>query len=405
MGRDVLFIDPAGGIAGDMFLAACLDLGVSLDDLKRELSKLGPLGFELQVRRAFDSSIAGLHVEVKLDHADVHERAYRDIVRLIDESGLSAQVKESAKSVFRVIGEAEAHVHHKSLEAIHFHEVGAIDSIVDICGAAVCLERLGWPIALSLPPPAGSGTIQTVHGLMPVPAPATLEILRGRGLRPSGPGERTTPTGAGLLAALTDEVERMPELVVERVGYGVGTKSWPDAPNIVRLVCGRAAKGHGTEAGLLVQTNLDDASGQLVARAIDALLEGGAADAWATPVVGKKGRPGLVLSALCAERDLERVRKVFVRETPTLGVRVSRHERWPLDREQREVWTPWGSVLVKLGREGDEVVNIAPEHDDCLALARAHGVPLKRVLQAAVAAAQALYGNASVPKGNDATGE
>ncbi len=390
MSADVLVLDPVGGLAGDMFLAACLDLGVEVASLERELSKLGPLGFSLKVRRTFEASIAGLHVDVELEGEQPHERSYVDIVRMIDASALGPRVKDAAKKVFLAIGEAEAHVHHKPLEEIHFHEVGAVDSIVDICGAAICLELLGWPRLLSLPPPAGSGTAKTVHGIVPLPAPATLEVMRGRTLRPSGPGERTTPTGAGLVAALADEIDRMPELVVEKVGYGVGTRRWEDAPNVVRAVLGRAVKGHATEAGLLVEANLDDASGQLIARAIEALLEAGAADAWATPMVGKKGRPGHVVSALCGAESFEAVRRAFVTETTTLGVRVSRHERRPLDRELREVTTRWGIVRVKLGLEAGEVVNVAPEHDDCLALARAHGVPLKRVLQAALAEAEKL---------------
>ncbi|MFM2153809.1 MAG: hypothetical protein RL199_2244, partial [Pseudomonadota bacterium] len=165
--NQLLFLDPVGGIAGDMFLAACLDLGVSLDALQSELSKLGNLGFRLETRRTFEASIAGTHLDVVVTVEEPHERSYVDIVRLIDASGLSARVKEGAKAVFRAIGEAEARVHHKSLETIHFHEVGAIDSIVDVCGAAICLELLGWPKVVALPPPAGGGTAKTVHGIIP----------------------------------------------------------------------------------------------------------------------------------------------------------------------------------------------------------------------------------------------
>lgn len=386
---DTLFLDPVGGIAGDMFLAACLDLGVPQQALEAELAKLGPLGFTLRMRRTFEASIAGTHVDVDLAGEQPHERSYLDIVAMIDASALSERVKAASKAVFRAIGEAEARVHHKSLETIHFHEVGAVDSIVDICGAAICLEQLGWPRLVSLAPPAGAGTASTVHGIILLPAPATIEVMRGRRLRSSGPGERTTPTGAGLLAVLAEEAEAMPDLVIERVGYGVGTKQWADAPNVVRAVLGRSVRNHRGEAGLLVEANLDDATGQLVARAIEALLEAGAADAWAAPIVGKKGRPGHLVAALCGEAQLEPVRRAFVRETTTLGVRITRCERRPLDREWRDVQTPWGPVRVKVGLDGADVVNVAPEHDDCLAVAKAAGVPLKRVLQAAMAAALA----------------
>jgi uncharacterized protein (DUF111 family) len=212
--------------------------------------------------------------------------------------------------------------------------------------------------------------------------------MRGRRLRPSGPGERTTPTGAGLLAVFADEADRMPELAVDRIGYGVGTKSWEDAPNVVRAVLGRAASKHTSEAGLLVEANLDDATGQWVQRAIEVLVEAGAADAWATPVTGRKGRPGFVLSALCSPAKFEAVRQAFVRETPTLGVRMTSHERRPLDRDWVTVATPWGEVRVKRGLEAGEVVNLAPEYEDCLVVAKAHAVPVKEVWQTALAAAR-----------------
>lgn len=383
---DTLFLDPVGGIAGDMFLAACLELGVSLDALNRELAKLGPLGFQLETRVDERTGTRGTHLDVVLAGEQPHHRAYVDIVRMIDDSTLSPRVKETAQRVFRVIGEAEARVHGMTLEAIHFHEVGAVDSIVDVCGAAICLELLGWPRVLAAPPPSGGGTIPSAHGIIPVPAPATIEILRGRRMRPSGPGERTTPTGAGLLAALAEEVSSLPDLVIDRIGYGVGTKLFDDAPNVLRAVLGRKATGHAGGEILLLETNLDDATGQLLARAVDALLEAGAADAWLTPIVGKKGRPGHVLSALVEGSRVAALQDVLFRETTTLGVRVSRWERLVLDREWREVTTPFGSVRMKLGLRQGRVVNATPEHDDCLRLAREAGVPLKDVLQAASAA-------------------
>jgi uncharacterized protein (TIGR00299 family) protein len=385
-----LYLDPIGGIAGDMFLAACLDLGVPEAGLRQELAKLGALGFDLGVRRDHEASIAGLHVSVALNGPQPHERSYTDIRRLIESSSLSERVKDAALRVFRAIGEAEAHVHHKALEDIHFHEVGAVDSIVDICGAAISLELLGWPRVLASPPPAGGGTTNSMHGIIPVPAPATLELMRGRRLRPSGPGERTTPTGAGILAALSEEVSTMPDLVMERVGYGVGTKKFEDAPNVLRAVLGRSAQNHAAQSCLLVEANLDDATGQILARAIEAALESGALDAWATPIVAKKGRPAHLLSALVDPADVDAVRARILAETPTLGLRTIACERNVLDREWHEVATPWGNVRVKVGRDRGVIVNVSPEHDDCLALARHHGVPLKRVLQAASASAEEL---------------
>lgn len=387
MTHDTLYLDPVGGIAGDMFMAACLDLGVDQAALERELGKLGALGFKLKVVRDFEASIAGLHLDVEVDGPQPHERSYVDITRLIEATTLSPRTKEAALKVFHAIGEAEAHVHHKALADIHFHEVGAVDSIVDICGAAICLELLGWPRVLASPPPAGAGTANTMHGLIPLPAPATVEVMRGRRFRASGKGERTTPTGAALLAALTQEVDAMPDLAVTRVGYGVGTKRWEDAPNILRAVLGRTAKNHRGHACVLVEANVDDASGQLLARALEAILEAGALDAWLTPIIGKKGRPAHIVSALAEHDRLGAVRDTILRETTTLGLRMAPCERTVLDREWREASTPWGPVRLKIGRSGGAVVNVAPEFEDCLKVAKAAGVPVKRVLQAALAGA------------------
>ncbi len=397
MTADTLFLDPVGGIAGDMFLAACLDLGVSQEKLEAELAKLGPLGFALKVTRDHEASIAGLHVDVVLEGEQPHERGYVEIRRMIEATTFSPRVKAAALSVFKVIGEAEAHVHHKALEDIHFHEVGAIDSIVDVCGAAICLELLAWPRLLASPPPAGAGMAKTVHGIIPIPPPATLEIMRGRRMRPSGPGERTTPTGAGILAALSEEHPAMPDMAIERIGYGVGTKRFEDAPNILRAVLGRAARNHEGQSSVLIEVNLDDATGQILARAIEASLEAGAQDAWATPIVAKKGRPAHMLSVLVDHDKRAAVEDVLLRETTTLGLRMRTVERLVLDREWHAVQTPWGNVRVKLGLRSGVVINVAPEHDDCLRLAKEAGVPLKRVLQVASAEAERLVAQRGGP--------
>lgn len=383
---NVLYLDPIGGIAGDMFMAACLDLGVDQAQLERELAKLGDLGYRLDVKRRHDASIAGLHVDVVVDGPQPHERGYVEIAGMIEASTLSDAVKKAALKVFRVIAEAEAHVHDKPVDQIHFHEVGAIDSIVDVCAAAICLEALGWPRVVASPPPAGSGTTMSVHGVIPIPPPATLQMMRGRRMRPSGPKERTTPTGAGILVALTEEVETMPDLSVEKVGYGVGTFVFEDAPNILRAVLGRAARGHRGESCVLLEANVDDATGQVVARAIEALLDAGAHDAWATPIVGKKGRPAQMVSALVAPGQQQAMQDVFFRELPTLGVRSTPYERTVLDREWHEVETRWGTVRVKIGRREGRVVNVAPEHDDCLRIAKEAGVGLREVIAEAQAA-------------------
>jgi uncharacterized protein (TIGR00299 family) protein len=398
-----------------MFLAAALDLGVPREALEAALRTLGVGPFRLEVTRAEVQGIAGTHLDVVVEghghgerhggrdeahahagqpaHAHAHHRHLTEILALVRRSGLSPRAREAAVALFECIGRAEARVHGIAVEDVHFHEVGAVDSIVDLCGAAVALELLGWPRAISFPPELGHGFQKTAHGILPAPSPAALEILAaaGKPIRPGGPpGEAVTPTGAAILAVLC-EVGTPPPFTPRRVGYGVGTSRWPDRPNVLRLTLGDVAAGAG--AGLPVrgnivqlEANLDDGSGQLVARAIEAALEAGALDAWATPCTMKKGRPGLVLAALAPEERRDAVARVFLTETTTLGVRFRPVERVELDRELVPVETEYGPVRVKVGRLGAAVLGAHPEYDDCAARARERGVPVKEVLAAAMAA-------------------
>lgn len=393
---DLLWLEPVGGVAGDMFLAAALDLGVSRGDLERALSTLG-VSFELEVTSAEASGIRGTHLDVRTPdhghpepghgHGHAHSHAHaglREILDLVRRSGLSPRAREAALALFERIGRAEAKVHGIPVEQVHFHEVGAVDSIVDGCGAAVVLDLLGWPRAVASPPELGQGFQKTAHGILPVPPPAVLELLAGKTVRPGGPpGEAVTPTGAAILAQLF-EVGTPPPFAPERVGYGIGTSRWPDRPNVLRLTLGSVAGGRG---GLvLLEANLDDCSGQLVARAIEVALERGALDAWAAPVTMKKGRTGVVLAALAPEEARDAVARSMMEETTTLGVRFRGVDRVELAREWVDVETAYGSVRVKVGRLGGEVVNAHPEWEDCAARAREHGVPVKRVLEEAAAA-------------------
>jgi hypothetical protein len=422
MSERVLYLEPVGGIAGDMFLAAALDLGVPLGALEAPLRTLGLEGWRFEVTRATRHGIVGTHVDVVLEHShgdhepphshedhehshshgdhehshshDDHEhehshsheehRGWREIDALISNSRLSERAKANASKVFRLLGEAEAKVHGVSLEEIHFHEVGAVDSIIDICGAAVALELLGSPRVLCSPPPLGSGTARISHGVVPVPVPATLELLRGVPVRFEGLGELTTPTGAALLKAFAT-VGRVPELVVERVGYGVGTKDWPDRANVLRA---SLAMVSGADAGTLavLECNLDDCSPQVLGALVETLLARGALDAWITPVVMKKGRPGHVVAVLSTLDTKQALERTLLEESTTLGVRETRVDRTVLERRWETVTTPWGPVRMKLGLLGARVLNAAPEFEDCRAAAQRAGVPLKDVLAEAVAA-------------------
>ena len=274
--RRILYLEPVGGIAGDMFLAAAADLGVSLEEVARHLAGLRVPGWRFVTSRAERHALSGTHLDVVLDEAEVHpHRGLADIRALIQGAdSLTPGMKAKALAVFAAIGEAEAKVHGVPVEAIHFHEVGAVDSIVDVCGAAVVLELLGDPEVVCAPPPLGSGSIRVAHGNMPIPVPATLELLREVPVRFEGVGELTTPTGAALVKVLT-RVGRPPDFIVERVGYGVGTKDFRDRPNVLRASLGRATE---TAASLhVLEANLDDAPPQLLGHLVERLLAGGRA--------------------------------------------------------------------------------------------------------------------------------
>jgi uncharacterized protein (TIGR00299 family) protein len=387
----LLVLEPIGGIAGDMFLAAAIDLGVDPAALEAALRTLGVPGWRLEHSRRTVHGIAGTHLDVVVEGDEPPERGLAEILALVDGSGLSPRAKAAARDVFERIGRAESKVHGIPLDAVHFHEVGAVDSIVDACGAAVALELLGWPRVVCAPPELGRGLVKTAHGMMPVPPPAVLELLAGKPIRPGGPnGEAVTPTGAAILAAFA-EIGRLPAFVPGRIGYGVGTATWADRPNVLRATLGEEfaiapAPAATDDALWVLECNLDDCPGQLVARAIEAALEAGALDAWAAPLTMKKGRPGILLGALATEASRAAVTRVLVTETTTLGVRRHRVERDALERAFVEVETPYGAVRMKLARLEGREVGAHPEYDDCLARAREHGVPVREVMAAAVAA-------------------
>ncbi len=385
MSERVLFLEPIGGLAGDMFLAGALDLGVSLDALVSQLKTLKVPNWELKVTRTERHHLFGTHVEVVVTEPEtghVH-RSWKDIDALISASGLSAIAKANALKVFRLIGEVEAAIHGTTIDEIHFHEVGAVDSIVDICGAAVALDLLGNPKVYCAPPPLGSGTIQIAHGVVPVPVPATLALLEGVPVKFEGKGELVTPTGAALIKAFAT-VSAPPQLVIEKHGYGAGTKDFPDRANLVRMSLGTLS-GEG-RALRVIECNLDDCSPQILGALVDTLLSRGALDAWIAPVVMKKGRPGHLVGVLTDAAQHDALVDTLLRETTTLGVREYAVSRTELSRRHETVKTPWGEVRVKIGFRGDTVFNSVPEFEDCKALAAKAGVPIKDVQLAALQA-------------------
>jgi len=389
----ILYIDCPTGISGDMFLAALIDMGVDHRFILSEVEKLGVDRSEIDVAvgSAVRHSIRGTTFRVRHTEARGH-RTFGDIKRLIDESGLAPEVKGLAAEIFRRIAEAEGRVHGIRPEEVHFHEVGAIDSIIDIVGAAAAVRSLGVDSIRCSPIPLGSGWADTMHGRIPIPAPATLEILKGVPTAASEiPMELTTPTGAGIAAALAGGFGPMPAMTIERVGYGAGKKDIREAANLLRVVVGEAAGGgkvggEGEGGGgtlVMLETNIDDMSPQVAGYLMERLLDEGALDAFYTPVVMKKSRPGVLLSVLAPEELSPRLLDVIFTESTTIGVRSHRVERRCLERTVEEVRTRYGTIRVKVSSLAGRVVNRQPEYEDCRAAAAREKVAIRDVMEAA----------------------
>ena len=452
----ILYYDCFAGISGDMNLAAMIDLGVSPDYLKAELAKLGLEGeFCLECQPRKRSGIQGMQVHVRLageqgadqgearhdaePQHDHHEHAHKDgqdhqhthshghghhddhrhehnshhghgcgghlphrnladIEAIIMQSGLSAPVKQTSLRIFTRIAMAEAKVHGKPLEEVHFHEVGATDSIVDIVGAAICHHALGVDAVWASPLELGSGFVRCAHGTMPVPAPATAEILHGVPTSRGGvEHEATTPTGAAIVATLATVFTAAPIMTTLKTGYGIGHRQSQrpnvERPNMLRVELAEVEVGQagtaphaeahtGPGRACLLQCNMDDMSGEMLAETMDTLIEHGAGDVYFTPIVMKKSRPGVIISVVCGEGERARFTELLFRHTTTLGVKVFLHEKAMLEQSLTSIATPLGSVRLKQALRHGKVLRSKPEFEDCKALARRHGIPLAEVYAA-----------------------
>ncbi|MGQ9461589.1 MAG: nickel pincer cofactor biosynthesis protein LarC [Candidatus Fervidibacter sp.] len=385
-----VFLDCFAGISGDMMLGALIDAGAPVNDLLVGLRSLPISGWDLKVERVRKGTIAATSITVIANEHRHHERHFPEIKELIASSDLPEPVKAKSITVFQLLAEAEAKVHGISVNEVHFHEVGAVDSIVDIVGSVYGLHLLGVESVFASAVPFTRGRVKTAHGELPVPAPATLELLGGIPTHPLDiNAELVTPTGAALLKGLAESFGLPPPFTPQRIGYGAGKQDLP-FPNILRVVIGEMSSELPLERERLVvvETNLDDMTGELAGYTMERLLEAGARDVWITPAQMKKNRPAIVLSVLCDKASLSTVMQILLRETTTLGVRVQEVERFCLHREIKEVSTPYGKVKVKLALWGNEIVNIAPEFEDCRRLATQHKVPLKEIMTAAIAAVE-----------------
>lgn len=379
----ILYYDCFAGISGDMNLGALLDLGVAPDHLRRELAKVPLTGYTLDIRRASRGGISGTQVSVRLDPAPPPHRHLANIEAIITASELTAEVQQSALAVFRNLAEAEAQVHGIPVAAVHFHEVGAVDALVDIIGAAICRQALAVERILCSPVELGSGQVRCAHGLLPVPAPATAVLMRGKPVKCGAlPFEATTPTGAALLATWVDEFTAQPAFTLHQTGYGIGQRV-AATPNVLRVFLGEQpdheAATETIESLCLLECNLDDLNPELYEHVMNQLFKQGALEVYWTPVVMKKSRPGVLLSVLCEPPRITSLMAILFAETTTLGVRQQRVERTALVRETVSITTRYGQVRVKTARYRQQLVNCKAEYEDCKRLAEEGAVPLKRV--------------------------
>jgi len=375
-----------------MILGALLDADLSLDALNAELNKLPLTGYEIVVQRAHRGPIAGTQVMVQIASSQLQRRSLAQILSLISNSNLSEEIKEESTAIFQRLGQAEAKVHGISIEEVHFHELGAVDTIVDIVGAVCGLRLLGIEGVFSSPFPGSAGTVTSAHGVLPLPAPATLELLAmaRAPLQPQADvllGELLTPTGAAIITTLASF--RQPRMYLERVGYGVGAREMEALPNVLRLWLGEAIEPERGSSLLLLQTNIDDMNPELYGYVMERLFERGAYDVWFTPIQMKKNRPATMLSVLALAEVEEAVLETIMSETSTLGVRVQRVDRHEAKRDVLEFESSLGQVRVKLKLLGENILGVAPEYEDCRRLALEHGLPLQEVYRVVASEARA----------------
>jgi uncharacterized protein (TIGR00299 family) protein len=431
----IAYLDCFSGISGDMFLGALVDAGVSPKLLEDTVATLD-IGARLEISRVMRAGISATKVDVyangekdlpreafwqRQEHGHPHEHAHshshnhshdhhshnhghghgrglNEILSIIEKAAIANQAKQTAVRIFKALGQAEAEIHNTSLEQVHFHEVGAVDAMVDIVCAAVGAESLAADEWVCSPLNVGGGTVQCAHGTLPVPAPATLKLLRDAPVYSSGPQvELVTPTGAAIVKTLINRFASFPAMKIEHSGYGAGTRDFPDHPNLLRLTIGefvhtQAVPNFGAnpssnasnENVTVLEANLDDLSPQVLAYAMERLLAEGALDVFSVPVQMKKSRPGALLTVLAKTEDASRLTRTIFAETTTLGVRRREEERQTLSRRWETVDTTWGPVRIKIANMNGSVSNYAPEYEDCRTLAEAQHVPLRTVMQEAI---------------------
>ena len=380
----IAYFDCFSGISGDMTLGALVDAGVSIDALRAELARLDLPGYKIKAEKVTRSGIAATKVDVIIDNKEHWERNLADILKFIESSGLATAIKQKSGMIFKRLAEAEAKVHGTTVDKIHFHEVGAVDSIVDIVGSVIGMELLGISQVMTSPINVGSGSVKTSHGLLPVPAPATAELLRGIPFYESSTKfELTTPTGAAIISTLCVFFGRLPTMKMELIAYGAGDKDFPGLPNVLRLMIGEPAPAYEADTSIVIETNIDDMNPQAYDYVVERLMQQGAQDVYLTPIIMKKGRPAILLSALADKSKADTLLDTIFRETTSIGVRIQEVGRKKLIREIKEIDTVYGKIRIKISKRGDEILTATPEYEDCKKIAEDKKIPLKQVMEEA----------------------
>lgn len=389
----VAYIDCFSGIAGDMFVGALLDAGASEEVLRNSIATLPISNYEIFTEKVMKQGIEATNFHVELTKTCHKHRNYNDIKKIIDESGLNDWVKEMATKAFEFLAKAEGKVHGKPFEEVHFHEVGAIDSIIDVVGAIICFDNLGVHNVYHRIVPLGQGTVETQHGTMAMPSPATLEILNGSNINTEFTDrdfELTTPTGIAILRAMADKNcgAKMPPMSIYSVGYGTGDHEYDNPPNLLRIALGEVNQECNLHDVMVLETTIDDCTPEVIGNLFDQLLETGAFDVFLTPIAMKKNRQGTMLTVLSSHAKHRELAEMIIKETTTFGVRIREEKRLCLDRKFVNVKTPYGEISVKCGFFNDEMITFSPEFEDCKKASKEHKVSLDEVYFAAKTAAR-----------------
>ena len=379
----ILYFDCFSGVSGNMILGAMVDAGIDIKALKKELKKLDLHSYSLKVSKVKRKGIKGTKVDVIVDKKKhLHHTHYKDIKRLIERSKLSKKIKEDSLAIFKNIAEAEAKIHRTSVDNVHFHEVGAVDSIVDVVGASICISLLNSDITLSSPINTGKGMVKTEHGLLPVPAPATTEMLKGFPSYSSDiEFELATPTGVGIITAMAKASNTIPVMKTNVIGYGAGSKDFSDSPNLLRIMIGEGYSPSEQDSITVIESNIDDMNPQFYDHIMNRIFDAGALDVFLTPIIMKKNRPAVKITLLSENDNVNKLADILLKETTSFGLRMYKTERIKLEKEIKTVKTEYGSTKVKIGKKNGKIINIAPEYEDCKRIANERGISIREVYE------------------------